>query len=180
MLAQDNIELLGFKLTRTVISPRYTKTQEKTERLRPAKLKQLCSFLGALNAFNKCFTTSAVLSFPFKKALKKYAERIWEEEHEKAYYKNNNEVKRVAELSHFRRNYETRKSCDASKRGLVAVSQQRQRDGEWGHIGFASRYLTDFEVKFSINELELLAIVWTTGHFENYVYGILFKVASDH
>ena len=72
------------------------------------------------------------------------------------------------------------KIFDASKRGLVAVSQQRQRDGERRHVGFASRYITDFELKFSIKELELLAIVWATGHFKNYVYGVLFKVASDH
>ena len=31
-----------------------------------------------------------------------------------------------------------------------------------------------------MNELELLAVVWSVEHFENYVYGINFGVVSDH
>ena len=45
---------------------------------------------------------------------------------------------------------------------------------------FASRFLTEFETKYSINELELLAVVWAIEHFKNYVYGTKFKVISDH
>ena len=40
--------------------------------------------------------------------------------------------------------------------------------------------LTDFEAKYSINELELLTIVWAVEHFENHVNGVQFKVISDH
>ena len=47
-------------------------------------------------------------------------------------------------------------------------------------MSFASRFLTDFEAKYSINELELLAVVWAVEHFKNYVYGIKFQVISDH
>ena len=55
-----------------------------------------------------------------------------------------------------------------------------QTNGEWKSICFASRFLTDFESKYSINELELLAIVWAVEHFRNYVYGVQFKIISDH
>ena len=44
----------------------------------------------------------------------------------------------------------------------------------------ASKYLTDFESKYFINKLELLAVVWAVEHFKNYVYGIKFQVISDH
>ena len=47
-------------------------------------------------------------------------------------------------------------------------------------MSFASRFLTEFETKYSINELELLAVVWAIEHFKNYVYGTKFKVISDH
>ena len=35
-------------------------------------------------------------------------------------------------------------------------------------------------MKYSINKLELLAIVWGIEHFKNHVYGVQFKVNSDH
>ena len=58
--------------------------------------------------------------------------------------------------------------------------QQKQNNNEWRPICFASRLLTDFEAKYSINELELLAIVWAVVHFKIYVLGVKFKVISDH
>ena len=83
-------------------------------------------------------------------------------------------------LSHFRRNKEIRIICDASKQGLGAVLQQSQKNGEWESICFASRFLTDFEAKYSINELELLALVLAVEHFKNYISGVQFKILSDH
>ena len=84
------------------------------------------------------------------------------------------------ELSHFKRNQEIRIICDASKQGLGAVLQQSQSNGEWKPICFASRSLTNFEAKYSINELEFLAIVWAVEHLENFVYGVKFKIISNH
>ena len=46
-------------------------------------------------------------------------------------------------------------------------------------MSFASRFSTDFEFKYSINEWELLAVVWAIEHFKNYVYGVKFQVVSD-
>ena len=111
----------------------------------------------------------ASISFPFRSILKKDADWIWNAEHEKAFVKINDEIKEVVELSHFKRNQEIRIICDASKQGLGAVLQQSQTNGEWRPICFASRISSDFESKYSINELELLAIVWAVEHFRNYV-----------
>ena len=40
--------------------------------------------------------------------------------------------------------------------------------------------MSDYEIRYSTNELELLAIVWAVEHFRNYVYGVQFEVISDH
>ena len=148
--------------------------------MRPTNLKQLRSFLGAVNQFNKFIPNLASIRFPFRSILKKDADWIWNAEHEKAFVKINDEIKEVVELSHFKRNQEIRIICDASKQGLGAVLQQSQTNGEWRPICFASRFLSDFESKYSINELELLAIAWAVEHFRNYVYGVHFKIISDH
>ena len=45
---------------------------------------------------------------------------------------------------------------------------------------FRVEILTDFEAKYSINELEkILATVWAVDHFKSYVYGVHFKIISD-
>ena len=179
VVAQESIEWLGYKLTRTGISPVNAKSQGISERLRPTNLKQLCSFLGAVNQFNKFIPNLAAISFPFRSILKRDADWTWNSDHETAFKRINEEIKKVVELSHFKRNQEIRIICDASKQGLGAVLQQIQNNGEWKPICFASRFLTNFEAKYSINELELLAIVWAVEHFKNYVYGVKFKIISD-
>ena len=112
--------------------------------------------------------------------MKKAAGWIWNQDHENAFLKINDEIKKVVELSHFKRNKEIRLICDASKQGLGAVLQQSQENGEWKPFCFASRFLTNFEAKYSFNELEILAIVWAVELFKNYVYGVQFKILSDH
>ena len=84
----------------------------------------------------------------------------------------------MAELTHFKRNKPLRNKSDASKQGLRAVLQQCERN-EWKPISYASRFLTELESKHSINELELLAVVWSVEHFKHYVYGVSFDKVSD-
>ena len=103
----------------------------------------------------------------------------WSAEHEKAFRKVNAEVKRVAELTYFKRNKPLRIICDASKHGLGAVLQQCE-ENQWKPISYASRFLTELETNYSNNELELLAVVWSVEHFKNFVSRLRFGGASDH
>ena len=180
VIARTSIEWLGYKLSRTGISPINTKAQGISSRLRPTNLKQLRSFLGAVNQFNNFIPNLATISYPFRSILKKDAEWNWQKEHKKVFFKINQEISKTAELSHFKRDKEIRIISDVSKQGLDTVLQQIQENGEWLPICFASRFLTDVEAKYSINELELLAIVWAIEKFKNYVYGVQLKVVSDH
>ena len=142
-------------------------------------MKEPRSFLGAVNQFNRFVPDLATVCFPFNSILKRDAEWNWNEEHESAFKKVNKEVKKVAEITHFKKKKPLRMICDASKQGLGAVLQQKEDMG-WKPISCASRFLTELEAKYSINELELLAVVWAIEHFKNYVYGEKFGVVSDH
>ena len=63
-IAQESIEWLGYKLTRSGISPINTKAQGICDGLRPTNLKQLRSFLGAVNQFNKFRPNLTAKRFP--------------------------------------------------------------------------------------------------------------------
>ena len=71
--ARNEIEWLGFKLTEQGISPVNTKVQGITEKLRPTNLKELRSFLGAVNHFNKFIPDLAGMCSPFRSILNKDA-----------------------------------------------------------------------------------------------------------
>ena len=62
------------------------------------------------------------------------------------------------ELKHFKRNLPLRLICNASKERFGAVLQQHTKEG-WETTQFASRFLTEFKQKYSMNEIELLAVV---------------------
>ena len=163
----------------TGIKPENSKNQAKTEKLRPVNLKQTRPYLGAINQMVKFIPDLAKICFPFRTLLKQDTEWKWEPTHEKAFLDINKKLKELVELTHFDRKLPLRIICDASRDGLGAVLQQNDETG-WKPICFASRFLTPLESKYSTNELELLAVVWSIEHFRNYVYGIKFQVVSDH
>ena len=47
-------------------------------------------------------------------------------------------------------------------------------------IAYASRFLNSLEEKYSVNELELLGVVWAIEHYKYYLYGKHFTVITDH
>ena len=57
--------------------------------------------------------------------------------------------------------------------------EQRTANG-WHAVAFASRFLNSVEDRYSINELELLGVVWSVEHFKYYLYGKPFTVITDH
>ena len=102
-IANQETEWLGFKMTSQGISPVNSKVQGITEELGPTNLKGVRSFLGAVNQFNKFTPDLASICLPFRSILKKDAIWNWSEEHEKEFKRVNEEVRKVAELTHFKK-----------------------------------------------------------------------------
>ena len=73
---------------------------------------------------------------------------------------------------------ETRTKCDASRKNLGCALEQRTPNG-WHTVVFESRF-NSVEDRYSINELELLEVVWSVEHFKYYPYGKPFTVITDH
>ena len=62
---------------------------------------------------------------------------------------------------------------------MGAALEQLTVEG-WKPIAFASRFLNSCEERYSVNELEILCVVWSTEYFKIYLYGKHFKVITDH
>ena len=178
-IAQSEKKWLGFKLTATGVKPIDSKIQAISDKLKPQNKKDLRSFMGTINQMNRFIPNLAKLCAPLRPLLSKDTKWDWKTEHDRAFDETKKTIQRITEIYYFKKDQPLRIVCDASKEGMGAVLQQKTDEG-WKAIHFASRFLTPFEQKYSINELELLAVVWSEENFRNYVYGTNFEMVSDH
>ena len=69
---------------------------------------------------------------------------------------------------------------DASNHAVAGILSQINDEGQECVISYASRKLLPREQNYSTIQKELLAIVWSTKVFENWIYGRKVFVQSDH
>ena len=182
---------LGHKLSLEGISPKITKTEAILKLSPPTSLKQLRSFLGSINHLAKFIPNAAILTekkkMRRKENEKKNSKRensskkfLWKEEHSEIFESIKAAVANITKIQYYDRKLLTRVKCDASHSGLGASLEQQNWEGEWIPIAFASRYLNTQEKKYTINELELLAVVWSVDRLKHYLLGKELVIATDH
>ena len=182
--AKNNIEWLGFTITTSGKTPLITKTEAITKLDNPKTLKQLRSFLGSVHHLTKFIPNLTKFSEPFRALLKKNPESKnnkldWKDEHSSAFNNIKSKIHQTIENKHFDTTKQTRVKCDASAKGLGACVEQKHNN-EWHSIAFASRFLNKHESRYSTNELELLAVVWSLEHFKHYLFGTEFTLQTEH
>ena len=116
---------------------------------------------------------------PIQPLLKKNTKFVWNDEHETHFQSIKNKVANATENTHYNPHLETRIKCDASKAGLGAALEQRSPRGRHT-VAFASRFLNSNEERCSVNELELLGVVWSVEYFKYYLFGKSFTIITDH
>ena len=104
---------------------------------------------------------------------------ICTEEHTKHFNLIKDKIAASTENSHYIRKLDVRVKCDASLSGLGAAPEKNTPNG-WKPIAFALQLLNSTEERYSVNELGLLGIVWSTHYFKYYLYGKNFTVITDH
>ena len=115
-----------------------------------------------------------------RQLLKKNKDWLWTEEHTQAFENLKQKITEIPCLVHYNSDYPNIITTDARTKGLGATLWQEQPDGKLKPIGFASRFLSDSETKYALNELELLAVVWGLEHFRSYISGKPIKLLTDH
>ena len=122
--------------------------------------------------------TAAALR-PLLKNTEKKKPLDWSSEHNTAFKNILKLVVEITQNKHFDQQLETRIVCDASNTGLGAALEQNLPEG-WIAVAYASRFLNSPEKKYSVNEQELLGVVWAIEHFKYYLYGKHFTVITNH
>ena len=178
----NEIIWLGYKINSEGITPtkRITDAIIQLENLKT--LKQLISFMGSIHHLIKFKPNPASLSAPIRSLLSSTTSKKkldWYGQHTAAFKNIKHALQKIVEQKHFNLNNETQVKCDASKEGLGACLEQKENNN-WHPIAYASRFLNNNEPRYVINELELLAVVWSLEHFKYYLFGSHFTLQTDH
>ena len=83
-------------------------------------------------------------------------------------------------MAFFKQGAETRVTTDASPVGIGAVLEQKQEDGQYRPVHYASHKLTPLESRCSQFEREALAVKWSCEIFFLYIHGNDFEICTDH
>ena len=177
--AKHQINWLGFTFSQSGVKPIESKTAAIAEIKAPKTLKQLRSFLGSVHHLSKFIPNLAKICHPLRPLLKKNEKFIWNETHQLHFEHIKTVIANATEDTHFNPTLETRIKCVASRQGLGAALEQLDCEG-WKTVAFASRFLKSNEERYSINELELLGVVWAIEYFKYYLLGKTFTVLTDH
>ena len=183
---KKEVLVLGHIVSKEGISPNPKKVEAILESRRPASVTEVKSFLGVVNFYRKFIKNCSTVEEPLillTRGNKKKGCYFWSEEQEAAFTRLKGMLAKAPVLRFPDWANLFWIECDASSVGIGAViSQLEIGDGEMIRrpISFASRALNRAERNYSVTDREGLALVWAVKTFKPYVFGMPFKVITNH
>jgi hypothetical protein len=168
-------EYLGFILTREGIKPQQQKVNAILQVAPPRNVKQVRSFVGMLNHYKAMIPRCSHLLTPLTALTKKNIKFEWTKEHQQAFdlLKNSLTCEVVLAYPDFSVPFEI--YTDTSKYQIGSIITQKDKP-----LAFYSRKFTDPQTRYTVTELELLAIVETLCEYKCILLGHLITIYMDH
>ena len=141
----------------------------------PHDKSSLQRFMGMVNYLHKCIPHFADINTPLREVLKKSAEWHWMERQQKAYNELINSITQAPVLKYFDVSADVTVSVDTSSEGLGVCLLQGMQP-----VAYASRALNSAERNYAQIEKLMVAIVFGTSTFHQYIYGKQVSVETDH
>jgi hypothetical protein len=182
------IEYLGYILTRDGIKPQTKKVQAILALNPPNNVKELRHFLGMVQYYRDMWAKRSEMLAPLSDLVGECGETKttrknkvkkkpwhWDSIHQIAFDNVKSAIAKEVVLAYpdFTKPFEI--YTDASTKQLGAVITQENRP-----IAFFSRKLSGAQSKYTVTELELLAIVETLKEFNGMLWGQRINVYTDH
>ena len=189
-LVAKEIEFLGHKLTREGLRKDELKVKAIKEFPVPTNLKQLRSFLGLSGYYRKFIAKFADVARPLydlTKDIQAGKDFLWSPTCQRAFEELINRICEDVTLEF--PDFESAMldparslviQTDASRSGIAGILGQLDGQGKSRPIYFASRACSDAESKYSVTELEALALKVFTLKFDPYSSGLKVIVETDH
>ena len=173
--ARQELEYLGYWITRNGVSPTTTKVNAISNIAPPQTKKQLRGFIGMVNYYRDMWIRRSHVLAPLASLTSKETPWRWGDEHQKAFDTMKRIISKETLLAYPDFSKPFIIHTDASHTQLGAVISQ---DGK--PIAFYSRKLKPEQTRYTTTERELLSIVETLKEFRNILLGHRIIIHTDH
>lgn len=176
----DRVQFLGHVLDKDGVHVDENKIKIVKEFPVPTTPKRVKSFLGLANYYRRFVKNFSQVSSPMRKLLLKDAKFVWTKECQHAFetLKNALITAPVLALPNFKKGFIL--TTDASTTGISYVLSQRDDEGRERVCCYGGRGLRSNESRWSITELEGLAIIEGVKVYHTYLAGKPFEIFTDH
>jgi len=146
---------------------------------RPENAKQLESFLGLINFYERFLKNRSTKLKPLYECCRD-GKFEWTKECDDAFWWVKNEMISPRVLAHYNPCEELILACNASYYGSSVILSHRYKDGTEKPIAFASKKIPNKELKRAIIDKEAAAIVFGFKKFYSFVFGRRVILRTDH
>ena len=175
----SSMEYLGNVLTDKGLQVSDDNVKAIVQALRPKDQSELRSFLGLVQYCARFIPSFAIIASPLWDLTKAHVKWKWGISEEDAFQAVKMQPTQAPVMAFFKQGAETRITTDASPIGIGAVLEEKQEDGQYRPVHYASRKLTPPESRYSQFEKEALAEKWSCEKFFLYIHGNDLEICTD-
>src|SRR6218665_1787640 len=178
-LMRRHVDFLRYVISQEGVSVDPSKIRDVVDWPVPQRLKDVRSFLGLCSYYRRFIRDFSILAAPLFALTKKGRAFVWDEGCQGAFELLKQVLTSTPILALPRDEGTYILDCDACDDGIGAVLSQRI-EGEEREINYGSRLLSSAERNYCVTRKELLAVVYFTKLYRQYLLGKAFILRTDH
>jgi len=176
------VDYLGLVISKEHVAMDPIKVQGVTDWPQPMKVKDVQSFIGFVNFYQRFIQNFSKIACPLHALTQKLKDWLWGAAEQQAFDALKNTITSAPTLIFPSRSSLFHLECNASNFAMGAILSQQQEDGLFHPIGFMSKSFSNMEWNYQIHDKEMLVIMCALEEWRHFLKGSdqKFEIHTDH